>query len=657
MGVKKGGQGSEHAPSTVLAAVLLADSFTCKFRPITIERPKVLLPLVNVPMIEYSLEWLSGNGVEEVYIFCCAHAQQVVDYIQSSKWRTPATSPAQMIVKPIISHNSLSVGDALRLVDEKKLISSDFVLVSADVVSNMDLAKAIQVHKQRRNESKSSIMTIVMRNARHPLHARRLGDQDQLVALDSSTNQLIQYSVLDQKAGTHSFQNFKIDATAFSERDSIQVRSDLLDVGIYICAPEVLVIYSDNFDYQNIRKDFIQGVLSEEELGNKLYAYPLSREYAAQVHNMRSYDAVSRDIIGRWTYPYVPDTNIFSKKLPATLQTSDLCETIFRMNRGNIYRELTSRIEQMVSVQRGSFIGPATVIKSTSQIVESVIGANCVIGQHAIIPNSYLFDDVPVEVGAQVLNSVVCEGVVICEGAKINPNCVLSHKVVISAQQEVERGTAISLCQQVDSCMEHGSDDEELEYTPRADQDDNEDEGADEAVVEIAQKLAQGLTVDKDSMKDICFAEEVVGSEGAGFVWNLVFSKNAEETALQQISHPSKKELDQYYYKLIQPQLGGTGSSTETKEENLFFKESKESGLATDDDLEQRFRKEVSETFFTLCIGRVFCRQCGSGIEWVEASREQVICGLCKIYVFDDMRALLPCSAVGSQDLSKTLSC
>ena len=36
------------------------------FRPLTVERPKALLPLVNVPMITYTLEWLVASGVEEV---------------------------------------------------------------------------------------------------------------------------------------------------------------------------------------------------------------------------------------------------------------------------------------------------------------------------------------------------------------------------------------------------------------------------------------------------------------------------------------------------------------------------------------------------------------------------------------------------------------
>ncbi len=67
MAPSKGGKGgAAEKVEARLSAVLLADSFTQRFRPITIERPKVLLPLVNVPMIEYALEWLAMNRVQEV---------------------------------------------------------------------------------------------------------------------------------------------------------------------------------------------------------------------------------------------------------------------------------------------------------------------------------------------------------------------------------------------------------------------------------------------------------------------------------------------------------------------------------------------------------------------------------------------------------------
>ncbi len=37
-----------------------------RFRPITLERPKVLLPLAGFPFIDYTLEWLASNSVAKV---------------------------------------------------------------------------------------------------------------------------------------------------------------------------------------------------------------------------------------------------------------------------------------------------------------------------------------------------------------------------------------------------------------------------------------------------------------------------------------------------------------------------------------------------------------------------------------------------------------
>ena len=74
-----------------------------------------------------------------------------------------------------------------------------------------------------------------------------------------------------------------MDTAFFSERDCVGLRYGVADAGIYICAPEVLLLFSDNFDFQHVQRDFLRGVLSEEELGNKLYLHELRGEYAAQV--------------------------------------------------------------------------------------------------------------------------------------------------------------------------------------------------------------------------------------------------------------------------------------------------------------------------------------------------------------------------------------
>jgi translation initiation factor eIF-2B subunit epsilon len=119
---------------------------TQRMAPITTERPKVLLPLVNSPMIEYILEWLATSGVQQVHILCCSHADLIKQYLLNS----PKWADGELEINIIPSYNCMSAGEALRLVDQEGIIKDDFILVSGDVVTNMNLQAALEAHKKRR---------------------------------------------------------------------------------------------------------------------------------------------------------------------------------------------------------------------------------------------------------------------------------------------------------------------------------------------------------------------------------------------------------------------------------------------------------------------------------------------------------------------------
>lgn len=74
-------------------------------------------------MIDYSLAWLESAGVEEVFVFCCAHSSQVTQYLEKSQW----LKHPNMKVTTIESHNSISAGDALRVIYERNVVSTYFV--------------------------------------------------------------------------------------------------------------------------------------------------------------------------------------------------------------------------------------------------------------------------------------------------------------------------------------------------------------------------------------------------------------------------------------------------------------------------------------------------------------------------------------------------
>lgn len=93
----------------VIQAVLIADSFDDNFEVLTQDRPKVLIPFLNQPLIDYSLGLLKYNGVQEVFLFCCHHQKQVREHVK--KFWSDST---EMVVHVFSSDLYQSPGDVFR---------------------------------------------------------------------------------------------------------------------------------------------------------------------------------------------------------------------------------------------------------------------------------------------------------------------------------------------------------------------------------------------------------------------------------------------------------------------------------------------------------------------------------------------------------------
>ena len=84
----------------------------------------------------------------------------------------------------------------------------------------------------------------------------RLGCQEQLYIIDPHSKQVVG---MELGAGAVS-----VDGAVLEGRESICVRTDLQDCHVDICAPEVLYLFTDNFDFQHLRRDFVKNLLTDE---------------------------------------------------------------------------------------------------------------------------------------------------------------------------------------------------------------------------------------------------------------------------------------------------------------------------------------------------------------------------------------------------------
>lgn len=147
----------EGADEEPLVAVVLADSFDGRFQPLTLRRPRCLLPFCGVPLLNFTLERLLAAGVSKCHILANSHATLVRSHVDSLR-KAGALAGIDVVVYAV--PDARSVGDAMRELDAKELIRGDFILVQPDCVGNVDIKEQVRAHVERRKVDKDAIMTI-----------------------------------------------------------------------------------------------------------------------------------------------------------------------------------------------------------------------------------------------------------------------------------------------------------------------------------------------------------------------------------------------------------------------------------------------------------------------------------------------------------------
>mmetsp|Transcript_6310 Transcript_6310/g.15911 ORF Transcript_6310/g.15911 Transcript_6310/m.15911 type:complete len:478 (+) Transcript_6310:45-1478(+) len=400
---KKGGKKDLDDGEEVLQAVLIADSFQKHMSPITYSTPKCLLPLVNVPMIEYTLEMLTSAGVKELFIVCCSHGKQIDEYISKSQERRPYHFVVHIVEAPACK----SMGAAMREVDARGKIRGDFILVHGDVVSTVKLEPVLAAHKERRekHKNKDAILTMVLR-ASQPTHRNPVfEEEDVAIAVNPESGQLLHYQSMRKST-------FTLDTARFEAHPNIQVRYDVEYIDVCVCSPEVLCLFTDEFDWLDFSKDFLPGVLTSEILSYQIYTH-VSAGYAGKVNCLSSYSAVSRDIVHRWAFPLVPEVNL-------------LADTTFKYHNPNIYKETNVTLAQSCTVGEDSVFGSGTSVGDGSTITQSIIGRNVSVGANSTILRSFILDGVTVGDNVRIVDSLVCADVMLGNGVVLSEGCVIA---------------------------------------------------------------------------------------------------------------------------------------------------------------------------------------------------------------------------------------
>lgn len=334
----------------------------------------------------------------------------------------------------------------------------------------MDLKKAIAFHKEKRKEDNNCIMTVVLKQVNKTNGAKPVLT-DLVVGLDRLTSQIL----LFEDNYKNSSVNIPLEIMA-DHPGGLNFRSDLLDCHVDICSPEVMLQFSDNFDYQEIRRDFIRNEVVNWELGMHIYGYMLQNEYAARVHDLRTYHTICRDIVTRWVYPLVPDAQL-------------LQDSSYAHSTRYIYKEMGCKVSRSARIGDGCVLGKGCQIGDNAVLERAIVGRNCYIGSEAVVIESHLWEGSRIEDGAYINQAIVCDQAVVKKGAHVGRGCVLSYGAVVGEGVVLPDFTRVS-------CLKN------LQIG-------DEEEG------DVSSKQLSNLSLESK------YDTVVLGADGVGYVWSF----------------------------------------------------------------------------------------------------------------------------------------
>ena len=465
--------------------------------------------------------------------------------------------------------------------------------MQGDVVTNVDLHEAMLCHSKRKKKDASAIMTVLlkdvggwglandedidddgggggeeeendMRNEEKKeehdgrsqvprstttttsiahgssnsfLPPLRSSTDDLLLALDTThSNRILLWDSHPQNA------NVSLPSIFFHENSSnITVTRNYLDVGIDICSPDILARFSDEFDYRELREQFVANCVSEEESGlqsARIYAHILntsSGEYAGRpLGDMRLYHQVSMDLLRRWCYPLVPDNGGGGGGGGGSSGNQRKSASYVR-ERHFIYRDVMSTTKVGACAGAGAeassnhnrshlgrstqlfgplLLGPNNSIGERCLLRRSVLGPNCTILDDCSIVDCHLWGNVLVEEGAVLEGVIVCEGAIIRKGAFVERGCVVGRGCIIGEGVRLREFTRITSAAEVndddDDDYSGFSDNSSSEEDSEDDDEDNDDNGNEET------KSKEAATGTSSTSPNITTNHDIVGNDGYG---------------------------------------------------------------------------------------------------------------------------------------------
>ncbi len=371
-----------------MKAVVMAGGEGSRLRPLTVNTPKPLAPVCNIPVMEHMIGRLVRHNIKEIIVTLHYLADEIVSYFGNGK-------EFGVNINYSIEEEPLGTAGSI-----KKIASSlddSFLIISGDAITDFDFSAFIQFHKTKRSKA-----SVILKKVENPLEFG-------IVITDSD-------SVIRK----------------FIEKpDWGEVITDTVNTGIYCLEPEILDLMENGAVY-DFSKDIFPMMMKK---GEPLYGCVLDG-YWCDIGSLEQYRLASCDL-----FQGKIDVDIPGKLVRKNIWIGD-----------NSYVHPSVKLSEYVVIGKnckisegvhiGSYasIGDNCIISKGAQIERSIIWGNTYIGRDCVVNGTIIGK-----------GAVLKEKVRTHDGAIIGDRCFIGQaanvhsNIKIWPDKKIEAGAVVSL--------------------------------------------------------------------------------------------------------------------------------------------------------------------------------------------------------------------
>jgi mannose-1-phosphate guanylyltransferase/phosphomannomutase len=370
-----------------MKAVVMAGGDGARLRPLTIGRPKPMVPLVNKTVMLHILELLKSHGITEIIVTLRYLASIIQDFFEDGN---NLGLKLTYVVEEIPLGTAGSVKNAARWLDET------FLVISGDALTDFNLSDMIAAHRVRGAKA-----TMILARVSNPLEYG--------VVVTDDEGQVVRF----------------LEKPSWGE-----VISDTVNTGIYVLEPEVLDLIPANTNY-DFSKELFPMMLDHQM---PIYGH-VAEGYWCDIGNIEEYRRANADLL----YGRVKLAEPIGAHIGGGIWVGKEVEIAPSAQLfGPIYLGDGVKIKGDVQIYGPTAIRDYSVVDSYSRIERSIIWRNTYVGENCELRGVIISRQCSIKPKV-----VAYEGVVIGDNCTLGEGCVLQVDVKLWPNKQIDAGAMI----------------------------------------------------------------------------------------------------------------------------------------------------------------------------------------------------------------------